>query len=428
GTELLLGHVVNTNAAFIAGKLAQMGIDHYYETTVGDNPRRLADAIKNAACRSDIVITTGGLGPTVDDITTQTIADVFSKKLVLEKGALKDIKDFFKQISRDIPRDTLRQAMIPEGAKWLKNPHGTAPGFILTIPPHPTLSPKGRGIKGEGEIIIALPGPPREMQPMVEDYIIPYLKKRICERGAESCAIIKSRSIKLFGLAEAKVNQQVKDLLSFDGQVTVGIYAKQGEVELKIMAKARDEKSADKEIGKVEKTIRKRLNAYIYGADKETMEENIVNLLIKKDKKIAIAESCTGGCLANLITNVPGASRAFIEGVITYSNDSKTRELGVKPETIKKYGAVSPQVAREMADGIRKNSGAAMGISITGIAGPAGATKTKPVGLVYIALSVGKRNTCHRFNFPGSRTEVKHQAVLAALDMLRISLSPLGRG
>lgn len=403
GTELLLGDIVNTNAAFIAKKLAGIGIDHYFQTTVGDNPARLTDTIANGLNRSDIVITTGGLGPTIDDITTEIIAKVASKKLILEKDVLKDISDFFRRMNKKIPKDTLRQALIPEGARWLKNPYGTAPGLIVEY--------------GE-KAIIALPGPPREMQPMMENLLIPYLRSRTGGKW-----LIKSRSIRLIGLAEAKVNESVKDLLKLSGSVTVGIYAKQSEVELKIMAKAQNEITADAGIKKVEKIIRKKLKPYIYGIDKETLADNVAKLLIKRHKTIAIAESCTGGYLANLITDIPGASHAFMEGIITYSNDSKVGELGVKPETIKKYGAVSPQVAGEMAEGIRKKSGAGIGISITGIAGPTGGTKTKPIGLVYIALSIGKKIICRQFNFLGSRMEIKHQAAQAALDMLRCELS-----
>lgn len=402
GTELLLGHVINSNASFIAGKLAELGIDHYFQTTVGDNPARLTDMITNGLNRSDIVITTGGLGPTVDDITTEIIARAVSKKLVLEKDVLRDISDFFRKMNKKIPKDTLRQALIPEGAKWLKNPYGTAPGLIVEC---------------GNKAIIALPGPPREMRPMMENLVIPYLRKK-----SDGKRLIKSRSIRLIGLAEAKVNKQVKGLLNLSGPVTLGIYAKQGEVELKIMAKAHNEADADSEIKKVENIIRKRLKPYIYGTDRETLAYNVVTALMKRGKTIATAESCTGGYLANLITDIPGASHVFTEGAITYSNDAKIGELGVKPETIIRYGSVSPQAAREMAAGIRKKSAAGIGISITGIAGPAGATKTKPIGLVYIALSIGKKVICRQFNFLGSRMEIKHQAAQAALDMLRKNL------
>jgi nicotinamide-nucleotide amidase len=408
GTELLLGHIINSNASFIAGKLAGLGIDSYFQTTVGDNPGRLSDTLRTALDRSDIVITTGGLGPTVDDITTEIIAKSTSRKVILEQDVLKDIADFFRRMNKKIPKDSLKQVLIPEGAKWLRNPYGTAPGLIVEC---------------DEKVIIALPGPPREMQPMVENRVIPYLKKKVKAQGPG--AIIKSRSLRLIGLAEAKVNEHVKDLLKLGGNVTVGIYAKQAEVELKIMAKAKDGAAADAGIKKVENVIRRRLKPYIYGADNETLADNVIAALIKREKTIAVAESCTGGLLSNYLTNVSGSSQVFMEGVVAYSNESKVKILGVRAQTLKKYGAVSPQIAREMAAGIRQNADTHIGIGVTGIAGPTGGTRTKPVGLVYIALALSsprKPALCRQFNFLGSRTEIKYQAALAALDMVRCEL------
>lgn len=402
GTELLLGHIVNTNASFIASRLAEIGIDHYFQTTVGDNPKRLFDTIKSALDRSDIVITTGGLGPTVDDITTQVIAEVFGKELVMEKGVLKDINVFFGKIGRKVPKGTLRQAFIPEGAKWLRNPYGTAPGLI---------------IKEGAKTLIALPGPPREMEPMMTDHIIPYLKK------ISDGWTIKSRSIRLIGLAEAAVNEKVKDLLAMSGAVTVGIYAKQREVELKVMTKQKNEKLADIAISGIEQIIKKRLKDYIYGTDNETLEEIAGKLLLKKKRTVAVAESCTGGLISSLLTNIPGSSGYFREGLIAYSNEVKIRDLGIPLENIKKYGAVSPQVAAKMANGIRKKASADIGIGVTGIAGPGGGTKTKPVGLVYIALASKNRIICEQFNFAGSRLEIKSQAARSALDLLRKNIT-----
>ncbi|MDD5449730.1 MAG: nicotinamide-nucleotide amidohydrolase family protein [Candidatus Omnitrophica bacterium] len=376
GTELLLGHIVNTNASFIASRLAGAGIDHYYQTTVGDNHKRLEAAIKKGLQRSDIVITTGGLGPTVDDITTEVIARSAARKLSRGK---------------------------PEGAKPLKNPFGTALGFILKVAPEKT--------------IIALPGPPREMQPMVENYVIPYLKKT-----AKVAKIIKSRSIKLIGLPEASVNNKARDLLRLAGAVTVGIYARLGEVELKIMAKADGESRADIKIKKIETIIRKRLKPYIYGVDDETLEGAAAKLLLKRKKTLACAESCTGGLLSNLLTDIPGSSGFFLEGIICYSDESKVNELNVNKETIRKKGAVSAEAAKEMAVGIRLRAGSHIGVGITGIAGPSGATKTKPVGLVFIALALKNRVIVRQFNFSGLRKEVKSQAARAALNMLRCEL------
>ncbi|MEI8175954.1 MAG: competence/damage-inducible protein A [Candidatus Omnitrophota bacterium] len=400
GTELLLGHIVNTNAAYIAEGLASIGVDHYYQTTVGDNPRRLADTLLNALERSDVVILTGGLGPTIDDVTTQTIADAFKRRLVLDAAALKDIKEFFKRLRRDVPKISLRQALIPEGATTLKNRFGTAPGIVL---------------KEGGHIVIALPGPPREMQPMMTDLVLPYV--RSLHREAQ---ILKTRSLRIIGMGEPYVNERVKDFLSLSGPVRLGIYAKQGEVELKIMAKAPNDEKASAEIMRLEKIIRQRFGGHLYGADSETLAGIVGSLLNARKKSIAVAESCTGGLLANVLTNVSGSSGYFHEGVITYSNESKVRYLGVSAPLIKKCGAVSDEVARQMALGIRAAANSDIGVGITGIAGPTGATKNKPVGLVYIALSTDVMVICKEFRFAGSRTEIKHQASQAALNMVRL--------
>ncbi|NQU73861.1 MAG: competence/damage-inducible protein A [Candidatus Omnitrophica bacterium] len=402
GTELLLGHIVNSNASYIARKLAELGVDHYFQTTVGDNPQRLSSTIRTALSRSDIVITTGGLGPTIDDITSKVIAKTIDRKLILERAVLKDVAEYFRRQNKKIPKDSLRQALIPEGAKWLKNSFGTAPGLIIE-----------QGAK----ILIALPGPPREMGPMVEDHVVPYLRSR-----SKAGQILKSKSLRLTGGVEAKVNQKVKDLLRLSGPVQVGIYARLGEVELKVMAKAKNEKAADNEIKKLERIIRKRVGSYVYGVDEETLEGAVGNLLAKRKKTVAVAESCSGGLLANLITNISGASDYFKSGIVAYSNDSKVNDLDVPADIIKKNGAVSTQVAKKMAAGIRNRANVDIGIAVTGIAGPKGATKKKPVGLVFIALSTKKKSNCRQFNFSGLRTEVKLQTAQAALNMLRCEL------
>jgi len=403
GTEILLGHIINSNTAFMAQRLAKIGIDNYFHVTVGDNPTRLANTIKTALDRSDCVLTCGGLGPTIDDITTQMIAEVTKRRLVLEKSIIKEIIiPYFNELNRKIPKDSLRQALIPEGCKWLKNPFGTAPGLIC---------------EQDNKILIALPGPPREMKPMVDKYVVPYLKSKV--KGGE---VIASRSLKLIGIPEANVNEKVKDLLKLSGKVTVGIYANIDEVKLKIMSKAESEKSAEKEIKKIEKTIRSRFKDYIYGIDDETLQGIVAGLLQKKKKTIAVAESCTGGLLSTMLTDISGSSKYLLEGIITYSDKSKVKHLDVPADLIKKHGAVSLQVAKKMAYGIRNRSDTDIGVGITGIAGPTGATKKKPIGLVYISISTKKKEIVKRFNFGGQRHEIRSQAARAALDMLRREL------
>ena len=417
GTEILLGHIVNTNAAYLSERLAESGIDVYYHTTVGDNPARLAQSLKQAVGRSDIVITSGGLGPTVDDITTGTVASLAGRPLVLNRSILKDLKKYFRIRKYKFPPENVRQAYIPEGAKWIANKIGTAPGLTIEY---------------EGRIIICLPGPPRELEPMFERQIIPYIRKMM---GGWT---IRSRTIKTTGLAESQVNGMVKDLLNLKPPTTVGIYAKLKEVDLKIMAKADDEKTADRAIRKVENKIRSRLKDYIFGCDDERLEDAVAKILFKKKLTIAVAESCTGGLVSDRLTDVSGSSKYFLMGIVAYSNLVKIARLGVNEKTLKKYGAVSRQVALEMAKGIRELAGSDIGIGITGIAGPTGGTKSKPVGLVYIALvkmglTQDKRGlTQHsytkeqgltpfvkEFRFKGTRSEIKFQASQAALDLIR---------
>ncbi len=365
GTELLLGHIVNTDVAFLSRKIAEIGIDIYYQTTIGDNPQRIIESVRKALSRSDVIITTGGLGPTIDDVTIQTISELIDKK---------DIK-------------------------IIKNKVGSAPGLIA---------------KCGNKIIICLPGPLRELKPMFEYDILSYLKKTF--KGNWT---IRSRTINTTGLAEAKVDAKVKDLLKLKPPVTVGIYAKLGEVDLKIMSKAKDEKTAVNAIKKIEKKIAKRLNGHIFGYDDETLESAVGKVLTKKKLTIATAESCTGGLLSDRLTNVSGSSKYFMTGIISYSNKSKESFLGISQKLMEKYGAVSRPVAVEMARAIKHFACVDIGISITGIAGPTGGTKYKPVGLVYAALVTDKKRIVMEFRFRGSREDIKFQASQAALNLIR---------
>jgi len=401
GTELLLGSILNTNARFISQKLAEIGLDLYYQTTIGDNPSRLTESIKKAVGRSDVVIITGGLGPTVDDITIDTISKLTGRRLVLNEKVLEDLKDYFKLRCLKVPAESLRQAYMPEGATIIRNTVGTAPGIITEY---------------KGKMIICLPGPPRELEPIFENKIMPYIKKEF-----KGTWVIISRTIKTTGLAESQVDKKVRDLLKLRPPTTVGIYAKLGEVDLTIMAKAESAKKAADAIERVEKKIRQRLKWHIFGHDDDTLEGSAANILNKKKIKLAIAESCTGGLVANRLTDVSGSSKYFLMGIVAYSNDIKTNILGVSEESIKRYGAVSENVALEMANGIRFLACADIGIGITGIAGPAGATRAKPVGLVYIALTGCGKSIVKEFRFKGSRQEIKFQASQTALDMLRLN-------
>lgn len=365
GTELLLGHIVNTDAAFLSRKIAEIGIDLYYQTTIGDNLQRIIESVKKASDRSDIVITTGGLGPTVDDVTAEAISKLINKKDMI----------------------------------WIKNRVGSAPGITA---------------KYKDKIIICLPGPPRELKPMLENDILPYLKKSF--KGNWT---IKSRTIKITGLAESKVDAKVKDLLKLKPPVTVGIYAKLGEVVLKIMVKARSETEASRNITRIERIISNRFKDHIFGYDDETLEGAVGKILTIKKKTIAVAESCTGGLISDRLTNTSGSSRYFMTGIVTYSNESKENFLGVSRKLIEKHGAVSHQVALEMAKCIKHFACVDIGVGVTGIAGPTGGTKRKPIGLVYIALASDQKRLVKEFRFKGSRKDIKFQASQAGLDLIR---------
>lgn len=402
GTEILLGQILNTNQQWLSLRLCELGIDVYHQSTVGDNPQRLAQAIRQGLSRSDVVITTGGLGPTVDDITLDVISRVLSKKLIYNKNIACRINAHFGRQCLKMPRENLRQAHIPEGAKVLENNVGTAPGFI---------------VEEDGKVLVALPGPPRELNPIFERSVMPYLKKK-----TKSDWVIKVRTLSMTGLPESAVDQKVKDLLKSPPPVTVGIYAKPALIELKITAKAKNGKAAEALIDRIDRKISARLKNYIFGRDGETLEGVVGKKLAKARKTLAIAESCTGGLIADRVTNVPGSSKYFKMAVVAYSNEAKISQLCIRPEVISGYGAVSRQTAVGMAKNIREIFGTDIGLSVTGIAGPGGATKKKPVGLVYIAVSMPKKTVWKEFRFKGEREVIKFRSSQAALDMLRRSL------
>lgn len=405
GTELLLGQIVDTNAAYLSKLLPELGIDMHYRVTVGDNTNRLADALKQAMGRSDIVFTIGGLGPTEDDLTKETTAQVVGDAMELDAKCAERMQEFFASRGIAMPESNLKQAMMPLRGRSLPNPLGTAPGAAFETE--------------DGKVVINLPGPPREFIPMVNEQVMPYLRERI---GDFFC-IIRSRMLKIAGLGESSVEDRIKHLLS-SANPTVAPYAGLGEVHLRITAKADDLAEAEKLIDEMDRKVVKALGEnVVFGRDNETLESVVVELLRNRGLTLSIAESCTGGLIANRITDVPGCSETFLAGVVSYSNNAKARLLGVDERLIAEHGAVSEPVAAAMAEGARKVSGADIGISTTGIAGPGGATPTKPVGLVYIALSFEKETVTHKYQFSGTRIDVKQRASQVALETLRMHLT-----
>jgi len=397
GTELLLGQILNTNSQYLAQKLAELGIDLYFQTTVGDNMERLKIAIDTAVKRADILIFTGGLGPTSDDITKEAVADYFGLTLVLDEGVLRRIEKFFERRQANMPEINKKQAYVPEGAKVLHNKNGTAPGLI---------------IEKDGKIAILLPGPPFEMQPMFEEQVLPYLERFSKQK-------IYSRVLKFVGIGESSIEEALKDLILSQTDPTLALYAKPFEVELRITTKKESEEIAKSLLQSMEDRIRERLGEYIYGVDGQLLEEVVVSLLAEKRLKVSIAESCTGGLICNKITNVPGASEVFDRGFIVYSNEAKMKLLGVPEQVLKEYGAVSSQTAKYMAQGALSNSLARIALSVTGIAGPGGGSETKPVGLVYIGIATKDNSESFEFRFSGDRLRIKEMTSKAALNILR---------
>lgn len=402
GTELLLGNIVNTNAQFLAEKCALLGLSIYNQSVVGDNKERLSEVIRIALKRSDIVILTGGLGPTEDDLTKEVCAEVLGFPLVEDAHTRERMEEYFKNgIYKEIPEKTWKQALVPDGAKVLDNDNGTAPGLIM---------------EKFGKSAILLPGPPNELYPMFINKVYPYLQNLQPE-------IILSRMVKICGIGESQVETKLLDLIEKQTNPTIATYAKTGEVHLRVTAKAADEEEAKKLIKPVIKEIKNRFGDYIYTVDEEeTLEEAVVALLKKYELTVTTAESCTGGMLAARLVNVPGASDVFREGFITYSNKAKRKILDVNKATLKKYGAVSEQTAKEMAKGGVFATDADVCIAITGLAGPGGGTEEKPVGLVYIACYMNDKVWAEAYQFKGNRNKIREQSAAKALDLLRRSI------
>lgn len=397
GTELLLGQVVNTDATAVAQELCGLGIDLLHMSVVGDNPKRLDDAVRLALSRSDLLVMTGGLGPTTDDLTKETVAAAAGKKLVLDEGSLQRLKDYFH--TEDIPENQRKQAFLPEGCTVLKNDNGTAPGCAFTAE--------------NGSVVIMLPGPPSELVPMLHKEVVPYLKN-----GQES--VIVSHNIRIYGKGEAPVAQMMDDLMDHTNP-TLAPYAKEGECYLRVTAKAHSTEEADALCQPMIEGICTRLGSYVYGIDAESLEETVVSLLREKEKHLSVAESCTGGLLAKRLTDVSGASDVLEMGFVTYSDRAKHDLLGVPQEILDKHGAVSCETAAAMAEGTVARSGADLAVSITGVAGP-NPSEGKPVGLIYVGLSDGKQTFVSEINNGGRRKNRewhRHCAASRALDMVR---------
>lgn len=400
GTEILLGNIVNTNAAYISRECAGLGLSVYSQEVVGDNDERLGAVFSEAFRRSDIVILSGGLGPTEDDLTKETVCRVLDIELVFDAKAKAGMEKFFQRIGHKPTENNYKQAMVPDGCTVLYNENGTAPGMI---------------IEKDGHYAVLLPGPPEELVPMFEKQVRPYL-------AGLSHDIIYSVTLKECGIGESLLEEKLLDLIDGQSNPTIATYAKTGRSEVRVTARAESADAAKELVKPVVKEIKSRLGAAVFTADEnEDIEDAVIRLLKKYGLKVSVAESCTGGLICSKLVNVSGASDVFTHGFVTYSNKAKRKVLGVNRDTLKKYSAVSKEVAKEMAKGCIFTADSDVSVAVTGYAGPYD-TKDEPKGLVYIACSVKDKVIVEKYNFNGDRAKIRESAAVRALDMLRTSI------
>ena len=399
GTEILIGDIVNTNAAFISKRLADLGFSQYYQSVVGDNPERLKNTIHTSLDRCDLLIMTGGLGPTYDDLTKECAAEALEKKLYLHEESLERMKRFFTNRNQKMPETNIKQAMMPEDSVVFKNDNGTAPGVAIID-------------EQRNKIIVMLPGPPRELIPMFENEVMPFLRQF-------SDHMLISKNVNITGMGESAVEIVLRDQMKNAINPTIAPYCKEGEVRLRVTASAsNDEEGAvmcDKEIEKIRQT---EIGKFIYGIDTD-LEHAVVEGLRAKGKTLSLAESCTGGLISKRITDIAGCSDVYAGGCVTYSNQLKNKLIGVKTETLEKFGAVSEECAREMAEGVRLTCGSSIGAAVTGVAGPCGGTPEKPVGLVWCAVSIGDGLTVtKKLTLSGSRDHIRILSANAVMALI----------
>lgn len=399
GTELLLGNTANTDAQDVSQILSEMGINVYFHTVVGDNPERLKQALEIAKNRADIIITTGGLGPTYDDLTKQTLAEAFGKKLIFNEDVAQNLRELFKSrlSSHQMTDNNYRQAEFPEGCIIFDNSVGTAPGCAF---------------EAEGKHVLMLPGPPRECRTMLKACVVPYLEN-LSESG------IFSHTIHIFGLGESFVEAKLVDIMESLHNPTLAPYAKEGEVMLRLTARAGTAEEADELMEPVLREVKEKLGDVIYGIDTNSLENTVVESLNRHGLTLAVAESCTGGLLSKRLTDIPGASKVYPGGIVAYGAPAKTRLLGVDPAMIEEKGAVSREVALAMADGVRTKLGVDIGVGITGIAGPDSDESGLEPGTVFVALATKDFSTCKDLHIWNDRDRIRTSSSSTALDMVR---------
>lgn len=413
GTELLTGKL-NTNIGYVGDKLGSIGLDLSLALTVGDDQKEIEKVLSDSINRADIIIATGGLGPTFDDLTREAVSKVIDKPLVLNREVLSSIAQFFLKRNIEMPKSNERQAYIIEGARVLTNNLGTAPGQLIEMEAAKSKSRK------PAKIIVLLPGPPNEMQHMFDSQVFPYLKKY-------ETRIKKRFTLHVFGMSESAVDEKMRPIIEAErkleaGSVEFGILAHKMIIDVKASVSGQNELLVDETISTLKNELSSVLKDNIYGQDRQTLESVIGELFIKSRKTLSIAESCTGGLVAHRVTNVPGSSLYFRQSAVVYSNESKIKILGVNEDTLNNFGAVSEQTALEMAEGMRSKAITDYAVSVTGIAGPGGGTQEKPVGLVYIGICGPDIKQVYKYNFLGGRTEIRERATNQTLDLIRREL------
>ncbi|MCQ4921736.1 competence/damage-inducible protein A [Tissierella carlieri] len=395
GSEITTGSILNTHSKYISSKLLELGIETYYHTSVDDNKKRVSDIINIALQRADIIITTGGLGPTDDDLTKEVISETLGLELISDKDIEDNIRNIFSKLDKTMPTNNLKQAFKPEGSQFLKNSIGTAPGIFLSK---------------DNKKIIMLPGPSKEMELMFNNEVIPLIHE-------DYNIIIKS--VNIIGIGESQLEMKIKDLINKDSDIIIATFAKEGEVEVKIIGKGKNKDIIENKINNVIKILKQRFHEYIYGFDNIPIEIIVFNLLKEINYKIGFCESCTGGLISSRFSRIPGVSQVFDRSIVTYSNNAKMEELGVNSNTLEKYGAVSEETAIEMANGLLNRDNLDLSLSVTGIAGPDGGTEEKPIGLVYLCISTKDKSIPIKCNFNGNRESIQNKTATRAFFELR---------
>lgn len=397
GTEILFGQIVNTNTVYLSQQMNMLGFDVMYHYTVGDNPKRVEEMIDLAFQDCDLILTTGGLGPTQDDLTKEVACKALDDTLVMMDDVLEEITKYFKTLGREMTENNKKQAIMPSRATVFHNDAGTAPGFAL---------------EKDGKYIICMPGPPREMKRMFQKSVVPFLQSMI--DGA-----LYYRQIRFFGIGESMLETQLLDLIDNQTDPTLATYAKEGECSLRIASKRATEEEAERAVDEMLEKVKERVGHYIYSCDDEELAQVVADRLMERGLTLSSAESCTGGMFASTMTDIPGISQCFDRGLVTYSNQAKMEELGVSAGTLEKFGAVSEETALEMVEGLKRVSGSDVCISVTGIAGPGGGSEEKPVGLVYIGFSYGDKKICKKIQMRNvNRSWNRHYTLLCMLNVI----------